>query len=69
MLLTSISSFFDNVFKNLYFVRVIKSLGCVAKSSFKPLAHDKLKEAQIYRICHELTVEIKFYQTSLGKCY
>ena len=24
---------------------------------------------KIYRICHELTVEIKFYQTSVEKCY
>ena len=23
----------------------------------------------IYKICHELTVEMKFYQTSLEKCY
>ena len=23
----------------------------------------------IYRICQELTVEVKFYQTSLEKCY
>ena len=24
---------------------------------------------KIYKICHELTIEITFYQTSLEKCY
>ena len=36
-----------------------------------PSAQNKsiVSQGKIYRICHELTVEIKFYETSPEKCY
>ena len=40
-------------------------------SVFKGLVLQKCKNKgllQKYRICHDLTVEIKIYKTSLGKC-
>ena len=47
----------------------IETVSPVESEKVRVVSFRTTEITEIYRICHELTVEIKFYKTSFGKCY